>query len=334
MLYPKVSILIPCLNEARYIESVLRDIESQTYSLRHLEVWVIDGGSTDGTRELVANFRTELIKITLLDNPDRFVPQAMNRGIRESQGAIIVRMDAHASYPPDYVEKLVAGLLKTGADNVGGVWITRPRNNSPKARAIAAVLTHPLGVGNALFRIGVDRPVEADTVPFGCYPRGVFDKYGYYDERLERNQDIELNKRIRAGGGKIFLLPEVHCTYFARDTFRDLWKNNFQNGRWVIRTAFLTGQLASLSLRHFVPLGFVLYLLGAILLSLAGWWWVWVPFLIYFILTGIAGLGIAIRARCFPMLPLSRIAFGALHLSYGLGSLWGIMELPMKKKVV
>jgi hypothetical protein len=111
-----------------------------------------------------------------------------------------------------------------------------------------------------------------------------------------------------------------------------LWKNNFQNGLWVIRTAYFTGQLSSLSLRHFAPLAFILYLLAALILSIRGLWMVWIPFLIYFILTGIAGIGIAIRQRSFPLLPLTRIAFWVLHSSYGLGSIKGLFELLQKRR--
>jgi glycosyltransferase involved in cell wall biosynthesis len=341
MKHPLVSIVIPCRNEARFIEGVLRDIRAQSYPQEQLEVWVVDGRSDDGTREIVDNWSRTNAKVHLLDNPDRYAPYAMNRGIRASEGDIVLRMDAHASYPPDYVEKLVRGLLDTGADNVGGVWITRPRTDGRVAKAIAAVLSHPLGVGNALFRIGTDQPVEADTVPFGCYRREAFEKYGYYDERLHRNQDIELNKRIRARGGRILLLPGVHCTYYARDTYRALWKNNFQNGLWVVRTARLTGSMDSLSLRHFVPLFFAIYLLALLAFALVGlflawplWFWVGAatPFLLYFFATGIAALQIAARERSFLLLPISRIAFLTLHFSYGLGSLKGLTETFFRKK--
>lgn len=321
---PLVSVLIPCLNEEGFIGNVLQNILDQTYPLQQLEVFVIDGQSRDQTRAIVAEWSQAHPQFVLLDNPDRYVPHALNRGIRAGQGEIILIMGSHASYPPDYIQKLVEGLQIFSAQNVGGVCLTTPRSGSVKARAIAAVLRHPLGVGNSLFRIGVEKPTEVDTVPFGCYPREVFETYGLFDERLLRNQDIEFNKRIYNSGGKILLLPDVQCAYYARDTYLGLWKNNFGNGLWVVRTAFLTRRFSSLSWRHFVPMVFALYLLTAIAFSFWGWWIVWIPYLLYFLLTGIAGLGIAIRERSFPMLPLSRIAFGVLHISYGLGSLWGM----------
>lgn len=323
---PFVSIILPCFNEASFIRGVLADIAAQSYPADRIETWIVDGMSTDGTPEIVREWSASHPEVHLLDNPDRFVPQAMNKGIRASGGEVILRMDAHASFPPDYVEKLVRGLEETGADNVGGIWITRSRSDGATARAIAAVLSHPLGVGNALFRIGAGQPTEADTVPFGCYRREVFDRYGYYDERLIRNQDIELNKRIRANGGRIMLLPEVWCTYFARDTYRALANNNYQNGLWVVRTARFTQQFSSLSLRHFGPLFFVLYLMAAMLLSFCGLWIAWIPFAFYLLLTGLAAFRIAAQERSVSLFFPAWVAFFVLHLSYGLGSLKGLSE--------
>lgn len=326
-----ISVLIPCLNEERFIGGILENIAGQTYPAELIEVLVIDGGSSDQTRAIVAQWESRDKRFKLLDNPDRYVPHALNRGIRAASGELIVIMGAHAAYPPDYLSKLEEGLQSTGALNVGGVCLTAPRSEAPKARAIAALLRHPLGVGNSLFRIGVDRPTEVDTVPFGCYPRGVFGTYGLFDERLLRNQDIEFNKRIYNSGGKILLLPDVQCTYFARDTFRALWQNNFQNGLWVLRTAKLTRRLSSLSLRHFVPLGFVFYLALAALCSFFGWFAALAPLILYLFLTGAAAFRIAWREGSALVFPLAWAGFPVLHLSYGLGSLQGLWELTKEK---
>ena len=326
-----VTVLIPCLNEEQFIGGILENIRAQTYPPGSLEVFVIDGGSGDRTRAIVADWDQQHSWVKLLDNPDRYVPQALNRGIKASSGELILIMGAHAAYPEDYIQKLADGLAATGAWNVGGVCLTAPRSETPKAIAIAAVLRHPLGVGNSLFRIGVGRPTEVDTVPFGCYPREVFDKFGLFDERLLRNQDIEFNKRIYNSGGKIVLLPDVQCTYFARDTFRGLWKNNFGNGLWVVRTAWLTRQLSSLSLRHFVPLGFVAYLSMALVFTIPGGWPVWAPLFLYLLLTGGAAIGIALKEKDPLVFLPAWAAFPVLHISYGLGSLKGLAELWKEK---
>ncbi len=331
----KISLLLPCLNEIDFIEDVLRNALGQKISSEEMEILIIDGGSTDGTRELVVRFSQKHPQIQLLDNPDRFVPQAMNRGIEAARGEIIIRWDAHASYPDDYVSRLVNYLVEKKVENVGGRWHIAPRNASTKAKAIALVLAHPLGVGNATYRLASEGAQSVDTVPFGCYPRQVFEKYGLYDERLQRNQDIELNRRILRGGGKIVLLPEVVITYFARSTFAGLWRNNFANGEWVVRTAAYTGTLDALSLRHFAPLVFILGMLATVGLwmvaALVGLpsWLIGLSLLplTYFVLTFLAALQTSIReGQLSLVLPLT-FSFWVLHFSYGCGSLAGLRKI-------
>jgi len=237
------------------MEKVIKSLLNQTYPKDKLEVFFVDGLSTDKTMEIIQRYSKKHPFIKVLINPYKYVPHAMNTGIKNATGDIIIRMDAHSEYPEDYVEKLVYWLEKLKADNVGGIGITVPPCNSLKAKAISLTLSHFFGVGNSLFRItkNLKQPTEADTVPFGCYPKEVFDRIGLYNEKLIRNQDIELNKRLRKSGGKIYLIPDIKIKYYARDTWRKLWKNNFENGRWVVLTAFLTKDRNSLSLRHFIP---------------------------------------------------------------------------------
>ena len=340
MQQPTVSIIIPCLNEAAFIEGVLQDIVRQDYPTELVDTWLVDGGSTDGTQRIIETFAEQHAGFHLLHNPHKYVPQAMNQGIRTSSGDLIVRMDAHASYPPEYVRQLVFWQKKMQAENVGGLWVTKPRSHSPKAQAIAKVLTHPLGVGNSSFRTGVDQVTEVDTVPFGCYPRSVFDRYGFYHERLERNQDIELNKRIRRMGGKIYLIPSIHCTYYARDRFRGLWRNNYQTGRWVLLASYLTKTLDALSLRHFVPLLFVGYLFPLLLLGLLPLPTIlpnWVqgiyaaPLGFYFLAIFLASAQTSAQSdwRLFPYLVYG---FLVLHVGYGVGSWQGFFECFITKR--
>ena len=335
-----VSIIIPCLNEAAFIEGVLHDIVQQDYPSELIDTWLVDGGSTDGTQQIIETFAKQHPGFHLLHNPHKYVPQAMNQGIRASEGDLIVRMDAHASYPPEYVRQLVFWQQKMQAENVGGLWLTKPRSQSPKAQAIAKVLTHPLGVGNSSFRTGVDQVREVDTVPFGCYPRAVFDRYGFYHERLERNQDIELNKRIRRMGGKIYLIPSIHCTYFARDRFRGLWRNNYQTGRWVLLASYLTKTFDALSLRHFVPLLFVGYLftlllsgLLAVLTTLPNWIFglYTLPFILYLSAILLASLRLSTQSN-WGLFPYLVYGFLVLHIGYGVGSWQGFFECFITKR--
>lgn len=297
----------------------------------------MDGGSRDQTRAIIESYHARFPYIQLLDNPDKYVPQAMNRGIAAAKGDIIIRLDAHARYPKDYFEKLVHWSIKTGADNVGGVWNTVPRSTKITAHALAILLAHPIAVGNASFRLGVSKPTEADTVPFGCFKKETFQKYGNYDDRLHRNQDIELNKRIRSHGGRVLLVPDISCDYYARDTFSSLIKNNYDNGKWVILTAYFTKNLGSLSLRHFIPLGFVIYWLILGLLIVFNQLTIWTyPLIVLGIIYLFAILSASliewIKRKEFALVPRLFFGFLCLHFSYGLGSLRGMWEVLFNKK--
>lgn len=328
-----LSVICPIYNEERYIRGCIESILAQDYPKDDLEVIFADGMSTDRTREIVAEYTAKYPWIRLIDNPKRIVPPALNAAIRASHGDIIMRLDAHASYQPNYFSALAAALERNDADNAGSVCKTDVLNKTPKALAIREVLSHPLGVGNSAFRTGIDGAREVDTVPFGCWRRSVFSRFGKYDERLVRNQDIELNKRIKAGGGKIVIIPDTFCTYYARETFSKLAKNNFGNGKWNILTVYYTHQLKSLSLRHFIPLIFVLSLS---LPAVAGFfwhplWWLGAASLIAYTL-----VVSAISAKIAITKHLSFIylvaSFFVLHLSYGWGSLMGLLKLPFIKR--
>ncbi|MFT0488947.1 glycosyltransferase family 2 protein [Bacteroides thetaiotaomicron] len=256
-----LSVIIPIYNEEKYIAKCLESILEQDYPKNDLEVILVDGMSNDKTREIVASYTEKYFFIRLIDNPNRIAPWAMNLGIKEAKGDVIMRLDAHAIYETNYFSSLVYGLAKYEADNIGAVCKTDVLSKTSKTLAIREVLSNKFGVGNSVFRTGIQGDQEVETVPFGCWKREVFEKYGYYDVRLVRNQDIELNKRIIHGGGKIVIIPDTYSTYLARETYSKLAKNNFGNGKWNILTVFYTGELRSLSVRHFVPLGFVIGLL-------------------------------------------------------------------------
>ena len=331
---PKVSIIIPCRNEEKFMEKVIKSLLNQTYPKDKLEVFFVDGLSTDKTMEIIQRYSKKHPFIKVLINPYKYVPHAMNTGIKNATGDIIIRMDAHSEYPEDYVEKLVYWLEKLKADNVGGIWITVPPCNSLKAKAISLTLSHFFGVGNSLFRItkNLKQPTEADTVPFGCYPKEVFDRIGLYNEKLIRNQDIELNKRLKNMGGKIYLVPDVKIKYYCRDNWSKLWKNNFENGKWVILTAYYTRDLSSLSLRHFIPLFFITYLftLPFFTFKLKLFYSV-VPLLLYIFLNFIFSLLIAWKNKKWKLFPYLIVSFIVLHISYGLGSLFGIGKVVKEK---
>ena len=328
-----LSVICPIYNEEKYIAKCIDSILAQDYPKENLEVIFADGISTDRTRAIVAEYVSKYPFIRLIDNPKRIVPPALNAAIAVSRGDIIMRLDAHASYEPNYFSAIAAALDKYDADNAGSVCKTDVLNKTPKALAIREVLSHPLGVGNSAFRTGIERVKEVDTVPFGCWRRSVFSRFGKYDERLVRNQDIELNKRIKAGGGKIVIIPDTYCTYFARETFSKLAKNNYGNGKWNILTVYYTHQLKSLSLRHFIPLIFVLSILLPIIAGFF-WhplWWLGVASLTaYTLVVSVISSKIALSKHLNFFYLLA--SFFVLHLSYGWGSLMGLLELPFTKR--
>ena len=192
---PLVTIVIPCRNEEDWIGPCLDSILQNDYPKDRLDVLVIDGMSNDGTRSALQPFLEQHSSIRLLDNPQKTTPAALNVGIAAAQGEVIMRMDAHYEYPTNYISRLVHWLQESGADNVGGVLRMEPATDAPMARAIAVAVTHPFGIGNAYYRLGVSKPRSVDTVPFGCYRREVFERIGNFDEDLLRNQDLEFNLR-------------------------------------------------------------------------------------------------------------------------------------------
>lgn len=327
-----LSVIVPIYNEEKYIAKCLDSILEQDYPKEDMELLLCDGMSKDRTREIIAEYQKKYPWIQLLDNPQRIAPCAMNVGIKAAKGDIIMRLDAHASYENNYFSALVKALGEYGADNVGAVCKTDVLNKTPKTLAIREVLSNKFGVGNSTFRTGIKGAQEVETVPFGCWKREVFDKYGMYDTRLVRNQDIELNKRIIRGGGKIVIIPDTFCTYLARENYKALAKNNYGNGKWNILTVYYTKEMRSLSVRHFVPLAFVLSL---IVPTIVGFFW-WPAFcvsglalLMYLLALGAISAKLAVSKGlnfCYLL-----CSFVVLHVSYGWGSLMGILKLPFTK---
>ena len=324
-----LSVICPVYNEQKYIVQCIESILVQDFSKENLEVLFVDGMSSDETRQIISSYIDKYSFIRMLNNPERIVPYAMNIGILAAKGDVIMRLDAHAIYPSNYFSTLVDALYKLNADNVGAICRTDVLNKTSKTLAIREVLSNKFGVGNSVFRTGVNKVMEVDTVPFGCWKREVFDKYGLYDVRLVRNQDIELNKRILRGGWKICIIPDTYCTYLARENFKALSRNNYGNGKWNILTVFYTKQFDSLSLRHFIPLLFIGSLIIPTILSITYW-----PFmllsllslLLYIVIIGAISCRLAItkRLNIFYLF----VSFLVLHLSYGWGSLVGIIKLP------
>jgi len=323
-----ISVICPIFNEEKYIVKCVESVLQQDYPQTDMEILFIDGMSSDRTREIVSVYSKKYNNIKLFDNPNHTVPYAMNIGIKAAKGDIIVRLDAHAEYPVNYISTLTNVLIDKSCDNVGAPCITDVINKNPKTLAIREVLCNKFGIGNSAFRTGINETKEVDTVPFGCWNRKVFDQYGLYDTRLTRNQDIELNKRIINGGGHIFITPQTYSIYYARETFTAIAKNNYQNGKWNIMTVYYTGQFKSLSIRHFIPLIFLLSLTIPIIFSLVTPWALTITALssvAYLTLIMFISISLSLRKGLDFVFLIK--AFITLHFSYGYGSLVGIFKI-------
>lgn len=327
-----VSVIIPTKNEEKYIKDCIISIIEGTSKDLPIEILVVDGLSTDSTVEIVQQLSLEYPFVRLIRNSKRHTQHALNMGIIESRFSHILIAGAHAKYSIGYIEAMLQWLEKQKADGVGGTIRTEVVRKTKFATAIAEVLQCKLGVGNSLFRIGVKKPTLADTIPFGIYPKVVFEEVGIYHPLLNRNHDIEWSKRAKRKGKSFWLLPYVACTYYARDTICQLAKNNFQNGMWNVITVLITKRVDSLSFRHFVPLAFILSILILLILAIAWEPAIWILFFIlgiYFFILFVKSLFIILSKRNNTTIFHLFVTFIVIHFSYGFGSLVGIL-LGMK----
>lgn len=327
MQMPFISVILPVRNEERFITACVASIFAQDYPQEQMEVIFVDGCSEDRTVELLHEMQKVHPQIVVLHNPNRTVPYAMNIGIEKSRGEVIVRLDAHAEYPPDYIRLSVETLLTRECDNAGGVFETRGRGFM--GEAIAEMLKTPLGVGNATYRL-TQEDGYVDTVPFGCFRRELFERIGGFDERMTRNQDNELNFRIRKNGGKIYLNHNIRVLYYCRDTMRGIMKMGYMNGKWNVITMTLVP--GSMGVRHFVPLAFVLSTIVLLLLTLATRSLLFGGLLAlewgaYLLLDVFYAYTIA-KEKGWRFLPVEIVLYPAFHFAYGFGSLRGIAALP------
>ncbi|MDD5063960.1 MAG: glycosyltransferase family 2 protein [Phycisphaerae bacterium] len=323
-----VSIIIPTRNEEKFIGKCLDSFLAQTGNKKDHEVLCVDGMSTDRTVEIIKEHSTRDNRIKLITNTAKITPVAMNLGVKQAKGDFIMVVSCHAEYAPDYIDKCLEVAQRTGADQVGGYMITRPAENTAVGTAIAAATSCRFGVGNSAFRTGGPEQ-EVDIVPFGMYRREVFEKIGLYDERLVRNQDLELNKRLLKAGGKTIISPEIKLKYYNRSTYMGLWQQAFNNGLWIPYTIWLSG--SGFNLRHLIPMFFVS---GLITFAIGAFWvrflgWILLGYIMLYLSTAsVVTIQIARQTKTSAILVLW--SFVVLHLAYGLGSIWAIITIPFK----
>ena len=325
-----VSILIPCLNEFHFIrpclESVLSFETPPDAEIR--EVIVIDGGSKDGTPEIVKEMAAADPRIRLLHNPGRIQSTALNIGLRAATGEYILRLDAHSAYPKDYLALVVETSRRTKCENVGGLFITQMRGEGYGAALVQAMTTHKFGVGDAGYRTGASEG-PADTVPYGFFRRELFDRIGLFDERLVRAQDYEMNQRIRAAGGCVWRNPAIHVNYFAQPDLKSfirkqiVYEAPYNAYLWYVAPY-------AFAVRHGITGVFAAGVIGGLVLSpfFTPIRWIFLSVMaVYFAIAIFAGLQQAIRYREPRHVVVLPIAFFLYHFMHGVGLLAGLLKL-------
>lgn len=321
----KLSVIVPCRNERRYIEQFCNGVMAQVLPEGFsLQLVIADGSSDDGTRELLEQVSATDPRIQWIDNPRRIVSTGLNRALSHASGEVIVRMDVHTEYANDYLLQCVAALAETGADNVGGAWRALPDDGAgPMQHAVAVAFQSRWVAGGARSR-KLDHDGWVDTVYLGCWPRATFDRFGGFDEEMVRNQDDEHNLRLVRGGGRVWQSSRIHSSYRPRASLEQVFRQYLQYGYWKPFVMKKHGQPASL--RHLVPAVFVagLVLLGVAAMLGAPAWPAVAWLLLYIAAIGAMTIGVALAAtpglRVLVRVPA---VIAAYHVGYGLGSLLG-----------
>jgi succinoglycan biosynthesis protein ExoA len=326
---PDASIIIPCRNEAHYIESCVRSMLTQDVSSKNFEVLVIDGMSDDGTRDILARLADTDPRLRLIDNPQQIVSTGLNLGICASRGRVIIRIDVHTEYAPDYLLQCLSVLEKTGADNVGGPWVAC--GHGYMGKAIAATFQSPFAVGGSRAH-APDYEGAVDTVYLGCWPREVFDRIGFFDEELVRNQDDEFNLRLTRAGGKIWQSRSIKSSYTARGSLKGLFRQYLQYGYWKVRV--IQKHRMPSSPTYLVPGAFVFTLIALAAASL------FTPIALYGLALVLASYVCAIAAASvitaarssWAFLPLLPVVFVCFHFSFGIGFLYGVVDFALLRR--
>lgn len=331
-----VSVVIPCYNEEKFIQTALQNLYDQ-YDKQNYEIVIVDGMSTDRTRELIKEFGEahQDLSLRLVDNPDRHIPKALNLGIDAARGELIIRMDSHAAPSVGYVRRCVELLLRNDAAVVGMYCCVRPSQAGVMAGAIAAVVSHPFGIGDASYRLDQASPQQlVDTVAFGAFRKELWQRLGGFNEALLTNEDYDFNYRVRAAGGTVLLDRAEHTTYFARGTLGGLIQQYARYGKWKARMIRL--HPSSIKARHLVAPVFVLSLL---LLPLLGiWWWpAWavlaVELFAYFSLAIYFATKISRREESgLRMMLVLPIVFFSLHVTWGVSFLLSVIQPSFKER--
>jgi succinoglycan biosynthesis protein ExoA len=320
-LAPFVSVILPVRNESRYIDGSLGTILAQDYAADRFEVIIADGRSTDDTVAKIRGYQLRHPNVRLVDNSDRLQAPGMNRCLAAARGDVIVRIDGHSEYSPDYISRCVEKLEQTGADNVGGKMTAI--SDGYFGECVAQATSTRFGVGGAQFHYA-EKETWVDTVYLGAWRRELFERLGLFDEAVGCNEDDEFNYRLQEQGGRVLLSPTIRSVYYNRGTPRSLARQYFRYGYWKVRVMQKhPGQMRS---RQFVPPIFVATLLVALLLAAFSTLGqiLFLTVLGSYLLANCAASLITARKSSWRYLPGLIATFAILHVGYGLGFLTGL----------
>jgi len=325
---PSVSIIIPVRNEEANIQRILEQVFNQDYPPHCIEVIVVDGQSTDRTAEIASSFSISNRTPVVMRLSERGRAQGLNRGILAAKGEVIVRIDARTFISGDYISRCVETLIRTRADNVGG--IQRPIMESRRQDAIGIAMCHPFGVGNAQFLLGHSSGF-VDSVYLGCFRREIFNKVGLFDEQaVVISEDSDMNQRIRAAGGSVYLNTEIEACFYPRETFGGFWSLYYRYGG--ARAGNLMKHRSLTSWRQAVPPVFLLTVVSSVVLTLFDYRFVYLSVMIlaaYALASILISTAIAIKNRKLVLIPLLMCAFSCMHFGWALG-FWKRLLVPEK----
>ena len=324
----KTSIIMPCYNEEKYISQCLDSIITNDYPKESLEILICDGGSTDGTLQVLDKYEKEYHYIKIINNPQKIQSVAMNLGIKEAKGEIIIRMDAHTLYDNDYISQVANLLADTDVVNVGGPQVGI--GGSYVADSIAMAVSSPFVAGNAAYRFEKMKDCFVDTVYLGAWWKKDLLKAGGFDESFVVNEDYELNYRIRAMGGKILLSPKIKSKYFVRASFLKVIKQYFRYGFWKIKT--LKKHSKSLALRQLAAPAFVLALSLSIALLFTGYEYFLLGISAAYILAFLLFAFKALNIKELKYLAMFFVLAFSIHLSWGIGFWCGMIYWGFRYK--
>ena len=329
---PFISIVIPCRNEEKSIARCLDSIIANDYPKDSFEVLTVDGMSEDNTREVLKEYSLKYPFVKVLENPKKVTPVAMNIGIKQSKGEVVVIVNAHSVLDKDFLKLSIEYLRQTGADAVGG--LLNAVNDSPSliSQSISLAVDSLFATGGRTYRNRKEEGFIRDTLPYCAYPKEIFQKYGNIDEEFIRVQDAEFNHRILKQGGRIFFSPKIKSFLYTRASLRNFLRQSFQISYFRPLIAEKIGAL--LTLRHLVPAVFVasLIILGTLSLFLnLVLWLLFLELFLYIVLNLAFSVSIALK-KGLKYLFILPFVFFVYHLTYGLGYLKGIWDFMILKK--